>query len=215
MRIGIFGTGDVGQALARGFLATGHEVKLGSREANNEKGAAFVKQAGGKASHGTFADAAKFGDLAVVSTLGSAIASVLNQAGAENLKDKIVIDTTNPLDFSKGFPPRLMRPGGVSAGEQVQELLPGSKVVKAFNTTGNALMFRPQIAGGPPTMFICGNDAGAKRQVTNILADFGWETLDVGGIEQSGHLESMCLVWVLTAAPTNSWMQAFKMLRAK
>jgi len=97
--------------------------------------------------------------------------------------------------------------------ERVQRLLPDAHVVKAFNTVGNAFMFRPSFPGGPPDMFFCGNDADAKQKVATILKDFGWGIVDVGGIESSRYLEAMCLVWVLSAIQTNSWNQAFKLLK--
>jgi predicted dinucleotide-binding enzyme len=213
MKIGILGTGDVGKALGKGFLALGHEVKLGGREATNEKAAAWVKESGPKASAGTFTDAAAFGELNVLATLGAANKAALDQARAENLKGKVLIDATNPLDFARGFPPSLALSGNDSGGEQVQRLAPGALVVKAFNTVGNAHMFKPSFEGGPPDMFICGNDEGAKKKVTALLTDFGWNTTDLGGIECSRYLEAMCLVWVLYAARTNQWNHAFKMLR--
>jgi 8-hydroxy-5-deazaflavin:NADPH oxidoreductase len=213
MKIGILGTGDVGRALGKGFLALGHEVKMGGREANNEKAAAWVEQAGPKASAGTFADAAAFGELVVLSTLGAANKAALEQAGAANLAGKVLIDTTNPLDFSKGMPPGLFVSGTDSGGEQVQRFAPGARVVKAFNIAGNAHMFKPDFPGGPPDMLICGNDEAAKKQVTALLKDFGWPTTDLGGIECSRYLEAMCIVWVLYGARTGGWNHAFKMLR--
>jgi predicted dinucleotide-binding enzyme len=213
MKIGILGTGDVGKALGKGFLALGHEVKLGGREARNEKAAAWVAESGPKASAGTFGDAAAFGELIVLATLGAANKAALEQARAENLKGKVLIDATNPLDFSRGFPPTLALAGTDSGGEQVQRLAPGALVVKAFNTVGNTHMFKPDFAGGPPDMFICGGDEGAKKKVTAILTEFGWNTTDLGGIECSRYLEAMCMVWVLYAARSNQWNHAFKMLR--
>jgi predicted dinucleotide-binding enzyme len=213
MKIGILGTGDVGKALGKGFLALGHEVKLGARDATNEKAAAWVKENGGKASAGTFTDAAAFGELVVLATLGAGNKAALEQARPDNLKGKILIDATNPLDFSRGFPPTLALSGNDSGGEQVQRLAPGAKVVKAFNIVGNAHMFRPSFAGGPPDMFICGNDDAAKKQVTELLKEFGWNTTDIGRIEGSRYLEAMCMVWVMYAASTNQWNHAFKMLR--
>jgi predicted dinucleotide-binding enzyme len=213
MKIGILGTGDVGKALGNGFLALGHEVKMGAREANNAKAAAWVKEAGARASAGTFAEAAAFGEVNVLATLGSANRSVIEQARPANLAGKALIDATNPLDFSRGFPPTLALAGNDSGGEEVQRAAPDARVVKAFNTVGNAHMWKPQFAGGPPDMFICGNDAAAKQQVTALLTDFGWVTTDLGGIESSRYLEAMCMVWVLYAAKTNQWNHAFKMLR--
>jgi predicted dinucleotide-binding enzyme len=213
MKIGILGTGDVGKALGRGFLALGHEVKMGAREAGNEKAAAWVKESGGRASAGTFADAAAFGDVIALCTLGAANEAVLAQARPENLAGKLLFDTTNPLDFSRGFPPGLAISGNDSGGEQVQRLAPGARVVKAFNIVGNAHMWKPQFPGGPPDMLICGNDEAAKKQAAALLADFGWPTTDLGGIEASRYLEAMCIVWVLYAARTGQWNHAFKMLR--
>jgi predicted dinucleotide-binding enzyme len=213
MKIAVLGTGDVGKALGKGFLALGHDVKMGARSAGNEKAAAWAKEMGGRASEGSFADAAAFGELIVLATLGNANREVLAAAGAENLRGKIIIDTTNPLDFSKGFPPSLSVAGNDSGGEQVQRAAPESKVVKAWNTVGNASMFKPSYPGGPPDMFIAGDDAAAKQKVTEILADFGWETIDLGGIASARHLEAMCMVWVLAAAKTGDWNRAFKLLR--
>lgn len=213
MKVGVLGTGDVGKALGKGFVTLGHEVKMGSREAGNPKAVAWAKEMGPKASEGTFADAAKFGEIVVLATLGVANEAVLRAAGPENLNGKVLIDTTNPLDFSQGMPPRLAVGHTDSGGEQVQRAVPGALVVKAFNTVGNAHMFRPDFAGGPPDMFICGNDEGAKKQVSSLLADFGWGVIDLGGIEASRYLEAMCLAWVLYALRTNTWSHAFKLLR--
>jgi 8-hydroxy-5-deazaflavin:NADPH oxidoreductase len=211
MKIGVLGTGDVGKALANAFLTLGHEVKMGGREPTNEKAAAWVKSAGAKASQGTFADAVRFADVVVLATLGVANESAIRAAGVENFKGKLVIDTTNPLDFSQGYP-RLAVGHTDSGGEQVQRLIPDAHVVKAFNSVGNPLMFRPNLAGGPPDMFICGNDDGAKRKVNEILKDFGWGVIDLGGIECSRHIEPLCMVWVLYGVRTNTWSHAFKML---
>jgi predicted dinucleotide-binding enzyme len=214
MRIGVLGTGDVGRALAKGFVALGHEVKMGSRSATNDKALAWAKAMGPKASTGTFADAASFGEVVVLATLGVANEEALRSAGAERLRGKVVIDATNPLDFSGGVPPKLAIAGNDSAGERVQKLLPGAHVVKAFNIVGNPFMFRPELPGGPPDMFIAGNDEGAKKTVTGILKDFGWGAVyDLGGIESSRYLEAMCMVWVLSAARDGNWNQAFKLLR--
>jgi len=213
MEVGILGTGEVGRALGKGFLTLGHSVKLGGREATNEKALAFAREHGPRASAGTFADAAEFGELLVLATLGSANEEALRAAGIDNFSGKVLIDTTNPLDFSKGLPPRLAGGLGDSAGELVQRLLPEAKVVKAFNTVGNAHMFRPEFPGGPPDMFICGNDADAKQEVAVLLAAFGWNVADVGGIQSSHYLEAMCLVWVLYAMQGGGWNHAFKLLK--
>ena len=213
MKIGVLGTGEVGRVLGGAFVALGHEVKMGSREARNEKAVAWAKGLGPKASVGTFADAASFGELIVLATQGVANDAALRSAGAEKLRGKVVIDATNPLDSSKGFPPGLAVAGTDSGGEQVQRLLPGAEVVKAFNTMGSAHMFRPTFPGGPPDMFICGNSDGAKKKVAGILEQFGWGVIDVGGIQASRYLEAMCMVWVLYGARTDTWNHAFKLLR--
>jgi 8-hydroxy-5-deazaflavin:NADPH oxidoreductase len=213
MRIGVLGTGNVGRALGGGFIAVGHDVKMGSRNATSETALAWVTEMGAKASAGTFADAAAFGELVVLATLGNANESALRSAGIDAMNGKVVIDTTNPLDSSAGGPPTLSVSGPDSAGERVQRLLPRAYVVKAFNTVGNALMFRPDLPGGPPDMFICGNHEDAKKQVTSILVDFGWGVIDLGGIEASRYLEAMCMVWVLHGIQSGSWRHAFKLLR--
>lgn len=213
MRVGILGSGDVAKALGNGFIALGHDVKMGSRSATNEKVVSWAKGAGPKASAGTFEDAARFGEIVLLCTLGEANESAITMAKAENFASKVLIDATNPLDFSGGMPPKLAVSGNDSGGERVQRLVPSAHVVKAFNTVGNAFMFRPEFPGGPPDMFICGNDDDAKKKVTAILKDFGWPTIDIGGIEGSRYLEAMCLVWVLSGARGGNWNQAFKMLR--
>jgi 8-hydroxy-5-deazaflavin:NADPH oxidoreductase len=213
-KIGILGTGDVGKALGKGFIGLGHEVKMGSREPNNERATAWAKEMGDKASAGTFAEAATFGDIVVLATLGMANESALKMAGPENLNGKVVIDTTNPLDFSKGFPPSLALGHTDSGGEQVQRVLPGAHVVKCFNIIGSPHMVNPSFPGGTPDMFLCGNDDGAKATVTEILRSFGWErSTDLGGIHCSRYLEALCMVWVLYAAKAGSWGHAFSMLK--
>lgn len=213
MNIGILGTGDVGRALGKGFVTLGHTVKLGAREAGNAKAVAWAKDMGANASAGTFRDAASFAEIVVLATLGVANESAITAAGVTNFQGKVLIDTTNPLDFSGGMPPRLALGGNDSGGEHVQRLLPDAHVVKAFNTVGNALMFRPDFPGGPPDMFICGNRDDAKAKVGAILTDFGWGVVDVGGIESSRYLEAMCMVWVVSAMLSGKWNQAFKLLR--
>lgn len=214
MKIAVLGTGDVGRALGKAFVTLGHEVKMGSRTATNDKAVDWAKEMGPKASTGTFAEAASFGEIVLLATLGMANEGVLGAAGPENFRGKIVIDTTNPLDFSGGMPPKLAFAGNDSGGERVQKLLPGARVVKAFNTVGNQFFFRPELPGGPPDMFIGGNDDEAKKKVTALLKEFGWGAVhDLGGIETSRYLEAMCMVWVLSAARGGTWNQAFKLLR--
>ena len=213
MKVGVLGTGDVGRTLGSGFVELGHDVKMGARSAGNEKASAWANAAGPTASHGTFEDAARFGEIVVVATLGIANESAIRAAGTDSFDGKLVVDTTNPLDFSGGMPPKLAVGTTDSGGEQLQRLLPRAKVVKAFNTVGNAHMFRPQFPGGPPDMFICGDDDGAKQRLGEILIEFGWGIVDIGGIEGARYLEAMCLAWVLYGIRQNTWNHAFKLLR--
>lgn len=212
MKIGVLGTGDVGRALGNGFIATGHDVKMGSRSADNEVALEWAREAGGKASVGTFADAAEFGELIVFATKGAANPDVVAAAGAGKFAGKVVIDATNPLDFSTGEPDLAIK-GDDSGGEALQRSLPGAKVVKAFNIVNYALMYQPDLPGGPPDMFIAGDDAAAKETVTKILADFGWPAIDIGGIRSSRWLEAMMMAWVMAGMATQNWRQAFKLLQ--
>jgi predicted dinucleotide-binding enzyme len=210
MKVGILGSGDVGKSFARGFGALGHEVKIGSR--SPEKLQEFVSGEGERVSAGTFEEAARFGDLIVLATLGSATDEAINLAGKSNFDHKVIIDATNPLDFSTGAP-RLSIGHTDSLGEQVQRWLPDARVVKAFNTVGNALFFKPQLPGGPPDMFLGGNDAEAKKLVSQVCDAFGWGVIDLGGIEAARYLEPMCIAWVLHGIRSGSWTHAFKMLQ--
>ena len=213
MKIGILGTGDIGQALGIGFTNLGHDVKMGSRDPNQEKVKAWVNKAGAKASAGTFAEAAAFSELAVLCTIWTGAENAIQLAGPNNLTGKVVIDTTNPFDFSEGIPPKLAVGHTDSAGEHVQCWLPNSRVVKAFNIVGSAHMFKPEFPGGPPDMFICGNDEQAKETVTDLLKAFGWSVIDIGGIECARYLEPLAMVWIRHFFRINSVNHAFKLLR--
>lgn len=217
MKIGILGSGDVGRKLADGFIELGHQIKIGSRDPNHSKITEWIdKHDKEKASSGTFAETASFGELIVLATLWEGTAVAIQLANSKNLANKIVIDVTNPLDFSKGMPPRLALGHTDSAGETVQRILPDSKVVKAFNIVGNPHMIHPDFPGGKPTMFICGNSEGAKKIVTDdILSKFGWETIDIGGIEGSRLLEPIALLWILHYFRTGNGNHAFKLLQKK
>jgi len=209
LKVGVLGSGDVGKVLAAGFASFGHQVKIGSREP--EKLAEWTRGAGKGVANVTFEEAAKFGDVIVLATLGQGTENAIRLAGAKNFAGKTVIDATNPLDFSSGMP-RLYVGHTDSLGEQVQRWIPDAHVVKAFNTVGNNLMIKPQLPGGPPDMFIAGNDEGAKRTVADICRQFGFGVIDIGSIEGARHLEPMCMVWVLHGLRTKSWNHAFKML---
>lgn len=215
MKVGIIGSGDVGRKLADGLIELGHSVRIGSRDPNQSKICEWISKHGKEnASAGTFADTAVFGDIIVLATLWTGTPEAIHLADPQNLANKIVIDVTNPLDFSKGVPPRLALGHTDSAGETIQRMLPDSKVVKSFNIVGNSHMIHPDFPGGKPTMFICGNDEDAKKIVTNdILSKFGWETIDIGGIEGSRLLEPLALLWILHYFKTGSGDHAFKLLR--
>lgn len=213
MKVGILGTGAVARALGLGFTSRGHDVMIGTRDPGADKVRTLLTEIGPQARAGTFADAARFADVAVLATLWTGTENALRLAGAANLAGKVLIDATNPLDFSQGMPPRLAVGHTDSAGEQVQRWVPQARVVKAFNIAGNAHMVDPQFPGGPPTMFICGNDGDAKQTVTDILTAFGWETIDIGGIEGARLLEPLCILWVVHGLRANGWNHAFKLLR--
>ena len=213
MKIGILGSGDVGQSLGSGFVSLGHQVKIGSRESGNEKARAWAGKAGAKASTGTFAEAAAFADLAVLATAWSGTENAIRLANPKSLAGKVIIDATNPLVLTPNAPPALALGHTDSGGEQVQRWLPESRVVKCFNTVGHAHMVHPDFPGGPPDMFLCGNDADAKKTVSNICQAFGWPVIDIGGIEGARLLEPICILWVLYGIRTNSWNHAFKLLR--
>jgi 8-hydroxy-5-deazaflavin:NADPH oxidoreductase len=214
MKVGILGSGDVARALGRGFTTLGHEVMLGTRHPQEPKVVDWVTSAPGKASVGSFGEAAKFGEVVVLATLGTATPEAVRAAGTHHFDGKVVIDATNPLVFRENGPPSLAALAEGSAGEQNQKLLPKARVVKAFNTIGNASFFRPSFPGGPPDMYVCGNDAAAKKTVTGILHDFGWPSvIDTGGIEGSRELESLCVLWVKTALALGNWNVGFKVLR--
>lgn len=217
MRIGILGSGDVGRKLADGFIENKHLVKIGSRNPNQEKLTEWMaKHDKAKVSLGTFAEAASFGELDLIATLWAGTADAIKMADPKNFAGKIVIDVTNPLDFSKGMPPRLAIGHTDSAGETVQRMLPDSKVVKAFNTVGNPHFMHPDFPDGPPTMFICGNNDEAKKTVIDdILTKFGWETIDIGGIEGARILEPLALLWITHYFRTGNGNHAFKLLRAR
>jgi 8-hydroxy-5-deazaflavin:NADPH oxidoreductase len=213
MKVGVLGSGDVAKSLGSAFAAEGHQVRLGSRNPDSEGLVAWKAKVGPRASTGTFAETAGWGELVVLATRGAEYESVLRLAGPDQFAGKVVIDVTNPLIMTPDRPPSLAVGFNDSAGEQVQRILPGARVVKAFNSVGNALMYRPNLPGGPPTMFYAGNDAGAKKQVADLLTAFGWQPVDVGGIEASRVLGPLCLLWVSSALNLGSWDIAFKILR--
>jgi predicted dinucleotide-binding enzyme len=198
MKIGVLGTGMVGNTVAGKLVSLGHEVKMGSRTANNEKAAAWVASAGKGASQGTYADAASFGEIVFNCTNGAATLEVLQQAGPASFAGKIVVDVANPLDFSKGFPPSLTICNTDSLGEQVQKALPDAKVVKALNTVNTQVMVEPSRVPGDHDIFMCGNDAEAKATVAKILREWlGWKhVIDLGDITMARGTEMYLPLWV-------------------
>jgi predicted dinucleotide-binding enzyme len=213
MKVGMLGSGAVGQALGKGFADLGHDVKIGTRDPGQDKIKTWIGIAGPKASAGTYAEAAAFGKLLVLATPWTGTENAIKLSESINFIGKVVIDVTNPLDFSSGPPPKLALGHTDSGGEQVQRWISDAHVVKAFNIIGAPFMVNPQFAGGPPDMFFCGNDEQAKKKVAEILTAFGWSTIDLGGIEASRYIEPLAMVWITYGFRTNQWSQAFKLLR--
>lgn len=199
MKIGIFGSGMVGTTIGSKLVSLGHEVRIGSRESDNEKAAAFRAAAGPLASQGTFAETASFGELLFNCTLGSASLAALEAAGTGNLRSKILIDVSNPLDFSKGMPPTLFVGNTDSLGEQIQRAFPETRVVKALNTINCSVMVDPaRVGDGSHDVFVSGNDAEAKSTVAELLRGwFGWKNVvDLGDITSARGTESYLLLWL-------------------
>ena len=198
MNVAVLGTGNVGHAIGTGLVRAGEQVMMGSRTPDNAKAAAWA--ASSNARHGTFAEAARFGEVVFNCTSGTASLEALGQAGADNLSGKILIDVSNPLDFSKGFPPYLTICNTDSLGEQIQQAFPEAKVVKALNTMNSALMVEPSLVPGDHNVFLSGNDPAAKTEVTRLLnAWFGWkpaQVIDLGDITTARGPEMLLAMWV-------------------
>jgi len=200
MKIAVLGTGMVGNALATKLVNIGHEIMMGSRSANSDAGQEWLRSVGGKAQIGTFADAAAFGETVFDCTNGANSIAALRSAGAKNLRGKILIQVGNPLDTSKGMPPTLTVCNTDSLGEQVQREFPEVRVVKALNTVNCEIMIAPSRVPGDHDLFICGNDAAAKREVAARLSEwFGWKPgniIDLGDITNSRGTEMFLALWV-------------------
>jgi len=210
-RVGVLGSGLVAQTLAAGFEKHGYEVTIGSRDP--KKLAPFASKEG--ISAGTFSETAAFGEVLVLAVKGDAALDVLKQAGASHLSGKVVIDVTNPISAE---PPqngmiRFFTGPNDSLMERLQAAFPAARLVKAWNSVGHALMVNPTLKGGPPTMFICGNDAAAKAEVSRILEIFGWSPEDMGWVESARALEPLCQLWCAPGFLRNDWTHAFKVLR--
>jgi predicted dinucleotide-binding enzyme len=198
MKIAVLGSGVVGQTIGTKLVELGHDLKMGSRTATNEKATEWTGKAGARASHGTFEDAAKFGEIVFNCTGGMVSLEALRMAGSSNLAGKILIDISNSLDFSKGFPPTLSVCNDDSVGEQIQREFPDAKVVKTLNTVNAMLMVNPSIVPGEHDLFMSGNDADAKAMVRKILTEwFGWKTvIDLGDITTARGTEQLLPIWV-------------------
>ncbi len=212
-KIGVVGSGVVGKVLADGFLKYGYEVMLGTRDPARLDD--WKNSMGPKATAGTFADTAKFGEMVVLAVKGTAAESAVTLCGPVNLEGKPVIDATNPIADE---PPqngvlKFFTGGNDSLMERLQNLAPQAHFVKAFSCVGNALMVNPDFGGLKPTMFICGNDAQAKTQVTSILTQFGWESEDMGSVEAARAIEPLSMLWCIPGLLHQQWGHAFKLLK--
>ena len=213
MKVGVIGSGQAGRVLASGFLKHGHAVMLASRDPSKLED--WSPAAGPDASVGTFAEAAAWGEVVGLAVKGSGAEEAVRLCRIENLAGKTVIDTTNPIAEA---PPD----GGVlrfftdlddALMERLQRLAPEARFVKSFSCVGNALMVDPELPGGPPTMFICGDDEGAKSQVQTFLGEFGWEYEDLGGAAAARAIEPLCILWCIPGFLRNDWARAYKVLR--
>jgi len=213
MKVAIIGSGVVGQTLAAGFLKHGHEVAIGTREPAKLKDWA-AKHPGAEVK--SFHDAANFGEVVVLAVAGQVAPEALKLIGPKALEGKTVIDACNPIG---GGPPV----NGVlsffttltdSLMERLQRAYPTAHFVKAFNSVGNGQMVNPHFAGGRPTMFICGNDEGAKKTVAAICDQFGWDAEDMGPVEAARAIEPLCMLWCIPGIARGDWSpHAFKLLR--
>jgi len=214
MKIGIIGSGIVGRVLGSAFLKEENEVMLGTRDISKEEVQKWASE-NSKGKIGTFNEAAKFGEIIILATGGMVTEEAIKLSGVDNFKTKTVIDATNPIAAA---PPvngvlQFFTSINESLMEKVQQLLPEANIVKAFNSVGNAFMYKPDFDGIKPTMFICGNNENAKNEVTKILDSFGWETEDMGKVEAARAIEPLCILWCIPGFIHNKWTHAFKLLK--
>lgn len=219
MNIGILGTGVVGEAIGTALIERGHAVKMGSRTADNERAAAWVKKAGRYASQGTFTDAAHFGDLLFLCLNGSYALTAVQTISTDAINDKIILDLTNPLDFSKGMPPGILQQysNGTSLGEQIQQALPNAYIIKTLNTVNyNLMVDARKVDNGNHNLFVCGNDTDAKNKAMHFLVDnFYWKPeyiIDLGGIEAARCVEAIVPFWVLVYRSIGTPLFNFKIV---
>jgi predicted dinucleotide-binding enzyme len=211
MKVGVLGSGDVAKALAEGFIKHGHQTMIGTRDAAK---LAEWQRSNPKLQVGSFSETAAFGAVLALAVKGSAAADVLRLAGSANLDGKLVMDACNPIADA---PPvngilKFFTTMDDSLMEQLQREFPKAHFVKAFNSVGNGQMVNPQYKAGRPTMFICGNDDGAKVVTAQILEQFGWETADMGKVESARAIEPLCMLWCVLGFTKNEWTHAFKLL---
>lgn len=214
MKIGILGSGTVGQTLASGFIKHGYDAMIGTRDTN--KLADWKAGANGKGKVGSFEDAAAFGDMLVLAVKGHAALDVLKMAGRQNFNGKTIIDATNPIDETKGPENGVLHfftNLNESLMEQLQTAYPEAHFVKAFNSIGSAFMVNPDFKDGTPTMFICGDNDDAKTNVTNALGMFGFEVEDMGGVKSARAIEPLCILWCIPGMLNGQWSHAFKLLK--
>ena len=210
-KIGILGSGVVGKTLGSGFVKHGYDVMIGTRD--RAKLMEWATAEGSHAHTGSFDEVAAFADIVVLAAKGTAAEAVLELAGAENLNDKLVIDATNPIADA---PPEqgvlnFFTPQNTSLMEILQSRFPEAHFVKAFNSVSSVRMVNPKYETRP-TMFICGNNTDAKKEVRRILDQFGWETADFGAVEAARPIEALCMLYCIIGFTENSWTHAFKLL---
>ncbi len=216
MRVGVVGSGQVGRVLADGLLQhDDYEVMWASRDpAKLEQ---WRAAAGEHASVGTFEEAARWAHLVILCVKGTAAEDVVRMCGPENLVEKTVIDATNPIadDPPDGAVLKFFTTLDESLMERLQRVAPDANFVKCFSSVGNSLMVHPDLPGGPPTMFMCGDDAWAKEETQEILRDFGWEWEDLGGAAAARAIEPLCILWCIPGFLHGDWARAYKVLRPR
>ena len=211
MKVGVFGSGDVAKSLAEGFIKHGHHTMIGTRDPAK---LAEWKRLNPKALVGSFSETAAFGEVLALAVKGAIAADVLRLAGSSNLDEKLVMDACNPIADA---PPvngvlKFFTTLDDSLMERLQRAFPKAHFVKAFNSVGHGQFVNPQYKAGNPTMFICGNDDGAKAVTAQILEQFGWETADMGKVESARAIEPLCMLWCVLGFTKNEWTHAFKLL---
>jgi predicted dinucleotide-binding enzyme len=212
-KIGIIGSGPVGQTLAKGFLNHGYEVMIGTNDPAKHK--LLQEQTGGKAQIGNFKETARYGDLLILCTKGTGTEASLRTIGNDVLNGKIIIDTTNPIADA---PPvngvlQYFTSPNESLMEKLQKMAPEAKFVKSFSCVGSSCMVNPDFGKTRPTMFICGNDIAAKKDVAKILDQFGWDHEDMGTVEAARAIEPLAILWCIPGFQHNRWAHAFKLLK--